>query len=110
MAAKSRVAQLWEKRAKEAKEYKTDLDVERLHSLLQCVNLIRDYPKQAALAAALNRELDAMNTKQSEEDAKETEEHRKEMADAVSADSKADGDDHPTSGGGRSPATARPGA
>ena len=112
MAAKSRVAQLWEKRAKEAKEYKTDLDVDRLHSLLQCVNLIRDYPKQSALAGAVNRELDAMNTKQAEEDAKETEEQKKEMAEAVSADAKSDGDDeasHPMSGVGRAPSAPRPG-
>jgi hypothetical protein len=75
--------------AEKAKHYKAELDLERLHQLLQVVNLIRDYPKQAALAGAANRELDAMNAKQAEQDAKETAELQKKIAEAHAADAEA---------------------
>jgi hypothetical protein len=72
--------------ADKAKNYKTELDLERLHQLLQVVNLIRDYPKQAALAGAANRELDAMNAKQAEQDAKDAVDLKKKIAEAHAAD------------------------
>lgn len=82
----SAIAKLREKRAKEAMEYKSSHDVERVHHLIAAASLIRDWPAAAALAASLTKELTALNAKQVELDAKEKAEQEKEVAEAVAAD------------------------
>lgn len=89
MAKESAVAKVREKRAKEAKEYKSSHDVERVHHLIAAASLIRDWPAAASLAASLSRELVALNMKQADLDAKEKEEHDKELNEAWAADTKA---------------------
>ena len=86
---KSAVAQLREKHAKAAKEYKCDHDVERVHHLIAAAALMRDWPASSALAAAITRELAGLSAKQADLDAEEKEELDKEMAKAVESDRKA---------------------
>lgn len=89
MAEKSAIAKLREKRAREAKEYKTTHDPQRVHHLIAAASLIRDWPAASALAASLSKELAALNLKQMELDEKEKEEQQKETAEAMAADAKA---------------------
>ena len=96
--AESRVAQLLKKRLEKAKSYKAEFDVERAKDLLQVADLIRDFPGQAALAAAAGRELAGMNMKQTEQDLDDKEEADKEMAAARAADARGSEDERPLSG------------
>jgi hypothetical protein len=85
----SALAKLMKDRAEKAKVYKVSHDVDRALNLAHLGHLLRDYPAVSALAAAVVRELVAMNTKQAELDTKEKEEAEKELAAAQAEDSKA---------------------
>lgn len=89
MANQTAVAKLWEKRSKEAKEYKTTHDVERAHHLIGALTQLKDHTGAVAVAASFARELAAMNAKQADLDAKEKEQQEKENAEAIAADAKA---------------------
>jgi hypothetical protein len=86
MAKESAQARLAKEQADRLKSYKATEDAERAFYLLHAASLIRDYPGHAALAASFRRELDAMNARQVELDAKENEEEQKRVAAAKAED------------------------
>lgn len=88
MTDESAVAKLNKDLAEKEKGYKTTHDVERVQRLISAAHLMRDYPRVAALANSLTRELHALSLKQEELDAAEKEELAKAMAEARAADDK----------------------
>ena len=66
-----------------AKAYKSPHDPERVFYLINACNIMKDFIGTAALAASFMKELQAMNMKQVEQDAKDAVEQQKRLADAL---------------------------
>src|SRR5215469_6615500 len=83
------VQKLAEEDMEDAKKYKAPVDAERVSKLVKAVDGLAGFPRLSHIMGSLSRELRALELKQEETDAEETEEHSKKLLEAQAKDAKA---------------------